>query len=101
MTPEDLAGKTIATELVEVFEALLCVEGHIPVKVEFSWGATEVKPPTLADAIVESDRDGQQPAGEPAAHHRNADGKRNAVDREQSLPGPTDWKRSKIEHAFA
>jgi ATP phosphoribosyltransferase len=50
--PEDLAGKTIATELVE-FTKRYFAEKKIPVKVEFSWGATEVKPPTLADAIVE------------------------------------------------
>lgn len=50
--PEDLAGKTIATELVE-FTKRYFAERKIPVQVEFSWGATEVKPPTLADAIVE------------------------------------------------
>src|SRR6202161_1036552 len=49
---EDLAGKIIATELVEVTKKYFA-DKHIPVKVEFSWGATEVKPPTLADAIVE------------------------------------------------
>jgi len=49
---EDLAGKTIATELVEVTKRYFAAKG-VPVKVEFSWGATEVKPPTLADAIVE------------------------------------------------
>jgi ATP phosphoribosyltransferase len=49
---EDLAGKTIATELVEVTKRYFS-ERNVPVKVEFSWGATEVKPPTLADAIVE------------------------------------------------
>ena len=49
---EDLAGKTIATELVEVTKRYFA-EKNIPVKVEFSWGATEVKPPMLADAIVE------------------------------------------------
>ncbi|HUY82249.1 MAG TPA: ATP phosphoribosyltransferase [Acidobacteriaceae bacterium] len=49
---EDLAGKTIATELVEVSRRYFASK-NIPVKVEFSWGATEVKPPTLADAIVE------------------------------------------------
>ena len=51
-TPEDLAGKVIATELVE-FTKRYFAQKNIPVKVEFSWGATEVKPPTLADAIVE------------------------------------------------
>ncbi len=50
--PEDLAGKVIATELVEYTKRYFAGK-NIPVKVEFSWGATEVKPPTLADAIVE------------------------------------------------
>ena len=50
--PEDLAGKVIATELVEYTRRYFAGK-DIPVKVEFSWGATEVKPPTLADAIVE------------------------------------------------
>jgi ATP phosphoribosyltransferase len=49
---EDLAGLTIATELVEVTKRYFA-DKRVPVKVEFSWGATEVKPPTLADAIVE------------------------------------------------
>ena len=50
--PEDLAGKIIATELVE-FTKRYFAGKNIPVTVEFSWGATEVKPPVLADAIVE------------------------------------------------
>jgi ATP phosphoribosyltransferase len=50
--PEDLRGATIATELVNVTSRYFLQRG-IDVKVEFSWGATEVKPPTLADAIVE------------------------------------------------
>jgi ATP phosphoribosyltransferase len=49
---EDLEGKTIATELVEVTRKYFA-EKNVTVGVEFSWGATEVKPPTLADAIVE------------------------------------------------
>jgi ATP phosphoribosyltransferase len=49
---EDLHGKTIATELVEVSKQYFAKKG-VPVNVEFSWGATEVKPPMLADAIVE------------------------------------------------
>jgi len=49
---EDLAEKIIATELVEVTKRYFA-QKNVPVKVEFSWGATEVKPPTLADAIVE------------------------------------------------
>ena len=49
---EDLEGKIVATELVEVSKRYFASKG-VNVKVEFSWGATEVKPPTLADAIVE------------------------------------------------
>jgi ATP phosphoribosyltransferase len=49
---EDLAGKVIATELVNVTTRYFA-ERNVPVKIEFSWGATEIKPPTLADAIVE------------------------------------------------
>ena len=49
---EDLRGGTIATELVNVTSRYF-KDRDIEVKVEFSWGATEVKPPTLADAIVE------------------------------------------------
>jgi ATP phosphoribosyltransferase len=50
--PEDLAGCTIATELVGVTRSYFAKRG-VKVNVEFSWGATEVKPPDLADAIVE------------------------------------------------
>lgn len=50
--PADLEGKTIATELVRATEAYFARQG-VTVNVEFSWGATEVKPPVLADAIVE------------------------------------------------
>mgnify|MGYP001546317685 FL=1 len=50
--PQDLAGQTIATELVRATEAYFR-KRDVPVNVEFSWGATEVKPPVLADAIVE------------------------------------------------
>ena len=49
---EDLEGKIVATELVEVTKRYFAEKG-VNVKVEFSWGATEVKPPMLADAIVE------------------------------------------------
>jgi len=48
----DLEGATIATELVRATQAYFARLG-VRVNVEFSWGATEVKPPTLADAIVE------------------------------------------------
>jgi ATP phosphoribosyltransferase len=50
--PQDLDGKIIATELVNVTRNYFAKRG-VDVRVEFSWGATEVKPPMLADAIVE------------------------------------------------
>ncbi len=49
---KDLEGKIIATELVGATKRYLASYG-VTAKVEFSWGATEVKPPELADAIVE------------------------------------------------
>jgi ATP phosphoribosyltransferase len=51
-TVKDLEGKVIATELVSTTRRYLARNG-VNAKVEFSWGATEVKPPELADAIVE------------------------------------------------
>jgi ATP phosphoribosyltransferase len=51
-SPKDLQGKIIATELVQTTRRYLASHG-VTAKVEFSWGATEVKPPVLADAIVE------------------------------------------------
>lgn len=52
LTVKDLEGKIIATELVATTQRYLRANG-VTAKVEFSWGATEVKPPVLADAIVE------------------------------------------------
>jgi ATP phosphoribosyltransferase len=49
---KDLEGRIIATELVATTRRYLASHG-VTAKVEFSWGATEVKPPVLADAIVE------------------------------------------------
>jgi ATP phosphoribosyltransferase len=49
---EDLSGKRIATELVGTTKRFFASKG-IGVDVEFSWGATEVKPPRLVDAIVD------------------------------------------------
>lgn len=49
---KDLEGKSIATEAVGLTQAYLARHG-VTANVEFSWGATEVKPPRLADAIVE------------------------------------------------
>jgi ATP phosphoribosyltransferase len=54
---QDLNGKRIATELVRVTRHFFTQRG-LEVDVEFSWGATEVKPPVLADAIVEATETG-------------------------------------------
>jgi ATP phosphoribosyltransferase len=49
---KDLEGKRIATEAVGLTKSFLA-KHNVNARVEFSWGATEVKPPRLADAIVE------------------------------------------------
>lgn len=54
---KDLKGKKIATELVNVTRRYL-KKNKVEAEVEFSWGATEVKPPKLADAIVEATETG-------------------------------------------
>jgi ATP phosphoribosyltransferase len=51
-TVRDLQGKRIATEVVNLTRRWLAEHG-VEAHVEFSWGATEVKPPRLADAIIE------------------------------------------------
>jgi ATP phosphoribosyltransferase len=56
-TAQDFEGKRIATELVRVTRDYFKRQG-VTVDVEFSWGATEVKPPVLADAIVEATETG-------------------------------------------
>ena len=56
-TARDLDGRTVATELVRVTRAYFARQG-VNLHVEFSWGATEVKPPVLADAIVEATETG-------------------------------------------
>src|SRR6202166_1802851 len=56
-TVHDLEGRIIATELVATTKRYLASHG-VKAKVEFSWGATEVKPPVLADAIVEVTQNG-------------------------------------------
>jgi ATP phosphoribosyltransferase len=50
---KDLKGKRVATEAVNLTRRYLANHGVTDASIEFSWGATEVKPPDLADAIVE------------------------------------------------
>ena len=70
---------------------------NVDVRVEFSWGATEVKPPMLADAIVEVTETGSSLQGESAAHSGDGAGVEHADDREQEACGDPD-KRGKIDN---
>ena len=93
--PEDLAGKTIATELVE-FTKRYFAERKIPVTVEFSWGATEVKPPTLADAIVEVTETGSSlRANRLRIIETLMESETQLIANKKAWSDP--WKRSKIE----
>jgi ATP phosphoribosyltransferase len=92
---EDLEGKIIATELVEVSKRYFADRG-VNVKVEFSWGATEVKPPRLADAIVEVTETGSSLK---ANHLKIIDtvmeSETHLIAGKGALADP--WKREKIE----
>jgi ATP phosphoribosyltransferase len=92
---EDLEGKTIATELVEVTKRYFASKS-VNVKVEFSWGATEVKPPTLADAIVEVTETGSSLK---ANHLKIIDtvmeSETHLIAGKSALADP--WKREKLE----
>lgn len=93
--PEDLAGKTIATELVEFTKRYFAAK-NIPVTVEFSWGATEVKPPTLADAIVEVTETGSSlRANRLRIIETLMESETQLIANKKSWADP--WKRSKIE----
>src|SRR6201985_2396739 len=93
--PEDLAGKVVATELVE-FTKRYFAGKNIPVKVEFSWGATEVKPPTLADAIGEGTRTGSSlRANRLRIIETLMESETQLIANKTSYKD--DWKRAKIE----
>ncbi len=88
-------GKIVATELVEVSKRYFAAKG-VNVRVEFSWGATEVKPPMLADAIVEVTETGSSLR---ANHLKIID---TVMESETHLIASKaaladDWKRNKIE----
>ena len=91
----DLEGKIIATELVEVSKRYFAERG-VNVKVEFSWGATEVKPPMLADAIVEVTETGSSLK---ANHLKIIDtvmeSETHLIASKSALADP--WKREKID----
>ncbi|HUX45725.1 MAG TPA: ATP phosphoribosyltransferase [Terracidiphilus sp.] len=92
---EDLEGKIVATELVEVSKRYFAERG-VNVKVEFSWGATEVKPPMLADAIVEVTETGSSLK---ANHLKIIDtvmeSETHLIAGKAALANP--WKRDKID----
>jgi ATP phosphoribosyltransferase len=92
----DLGGKTIATELVRVTRAYL--QGHgVTANVEFSWGATEVKPPVLADAIVEATETGSTlRANRLRILDTVMESNTQLIANHSALAD--DWKRTKIEN---
>ena len=95
-SPTDFANATIATELVRVTKAYFDTL-EVPVNVEFSWGATEVKPPVLADAIVEATETGSTLR---ANRLRILDTvmESNTQLIANDLALADDWKRTKIEN---
>ena len=95
-TPQDLEGATIATELVRATQAYFTRHG-VNVNVEFSWGATEVKPPRLADAIVEVTETGSSLR---ANRLRIIDTVLESNTQLIANPGALDdaWKRTKLDN---
>ena len=95
-TVEDLEGGTVATELVRVTEAYFAAR-NMNVNVEFSWGATEVKPPRLADAIVEATETGSTLR---ANHLRTIDtvmtSNPQLIANNRAVADP--WKRAKLDN---
>jgi ATP phosphoribosyltransferase len=91
----DLEGKRIATELVNVTRAFLEERG-VQALVEYSYGATEVKPPLLADAIVDATITGASlKANNLRIVAAVIESTPRLIASEAALADP--WKRSKIE----
>jgi len=94
-TVADLDGKRIATEAVELTEAFLAEHG-IHADVEFSWGATEVKPPHLADAIVDVTETGSSlRANKLRIVHEILQSTTRLIASRAAMADP--WKRAKID----
>ena len=95
-TPQDLDGARISTELVRATESYFA-KLNVSVNVEFSWGATEVKPPRLADAIVEATETGSTLR---ANHLRIIDtvleSNPQLVASQRAVDDP--WKREKLDN---
>ncbi len=93
---KDLEGKKIVTELVNVTRQYL-KKNKVNAEVEFSWGATEVKPPRLADAIVEATETGSSLR---ANHLRVIDTLITSVPKfiANHKSYKNEWKRRKMEN---
>jgi ATP phosphoribosyltransferase len=92
----DLAGKRIATELIHVSEDYFKKHG-VTAEIEFSWGATEVKPPVLADAIVEITETGSSlKANKLRIIDTVLEVKNQFIANQKAWADP--WKRQKIEN---
>jgi ATP phosphoribosyltransferase len=93
---EDLAGKRIATELIHVADKYFKSHG-VTAEIEFSWGATEVKPPVLADAIIEITETGSSlKANKLRIIDTVLEVKNQLIANQKSWEDP--WKRQKIEN---
>ncbi len=92
---KDLEGKRIATEAVGMTTRFLSDHG-VRAEVEFSWGATEVKPPILADAIVDVSETGSSlRANNLKIMHVVLESTPRFIANHEALDD--DWKQSKIE----
>ena len=96
-TAADLNGKRIATELVRVTKHYFTSKG-LNVDVEFSWGATEVKPPVLADAIVEATETGSTLRANRLRIIETIMESNTQLIANRSARWPTPWKKTKIEN---
>jgi ATP phosphoribosyltransferase len=94
-TVKDLQGKRIATEAVGMTQRFLAQNG-VTANVEFSWGATEVKPPILADAIVDVSETGSSlRANHLRVMHVVLESTPRFIAQHAALAEP--WKRAKME----
>lgn len=94
-TVQDLQGKRIATEAAGMTRRFLAEHG-VNAEVEFSWGATEVKPPILADAIVDVSETGSSlRANQLKVMHVVLESTPRFIANRESLQD--DWKSAKID----
>lgn len=97
-TVHDLQGKRIATEAVGMTRRFLAEHG-VEAQVEFSWGATEVKPPILADAIVDVSETGSSlRANALRVMHVVLESTPRFIANRAALQDP--WKRDKTERVL-